>query len=79
MLIIPDQEKKTTAGKYLKYLRMIFYLLNRRQFSQREKQQLDVLRRKFAIFLARKLKGWNLSHYLHKFLSHSIQVLISFN
>ena len=72
---MPTEEKKHIASQFLKYLRMIFYLMSLCLPSVAEKGQLDVLRRKWAVFMARHLQGFHRSHYLHKCLGHSIECI----
>ena len=73
---MPTPEKRAIAMEFLLFLRMIFYLINVRFPSQRHMDQLDSIRRKFSIFLVRKLKGFHLNHYLHKALAHGVEIMI---
>ena len=67
-------QAKETAKKFLEYVQMVFLLLSLPSPSQRNVQQLDAIRKDFALFLFRNIKGFHLSHYAHKILSHSVEV-----
>ena len=68
------KEKKDIASKFLTFVRMIFYLLSLPEPTPQNIAQLDKIRIEFALFLVRNVVGYHRSHYIHKLLSHSVEV-----
>ena len=75
--IVPEG-KKRTVRTFFEFLRTLYYLLSLKSPTARNIYELDRIRKIFAKFLVRRMNGFNLNHYLHKSLAHSVEIFQQF-